>query len=57
MNKPDVLVQVGYLLLSGTVLPGINVYQMTAVPKFPGKLPDINTHTPGVFCSQIAHGA
>jgi hypothetical protein len=57
MNKPNLLVQRSYLPLSGAVHTGINVHRMTAVPKFPSKLPDINTHTSRVFRPQFAYGA
>jgi len=57
MDKPNFVVKLSYLLLSGTIKASINVHHMTALAKFPSKLPDINTHASRVFRPQFAYGA
>ena len=57
MNKPYVIAQLRYLLLSGTVQTGINVDQMTAVSQFLSSLSDINTHTTGILRPQFTYRA
>jgi hypothetical protein len=57
MDKANIVPHLDYRRVIRDMDAGVNVYQMSFLPQFAGKFPDIDTHAAGIFCPEVAQRA